>query len=252
MTTWNGEVALVTGAGSGIGRATAVAFARHGARVVVSDATREGGEETLSLVKSAGAEAIFVRADVSSRGDVDALFERALEAYGRLDLAFNNAGIEGTLDPTEACTDENWERTLGINLTGTWLCLRRELAHMLGRGSGAIVNCASVAGLVGFPGLPAYTASKHGVVGLTRTAALETAAKGIRVNAVCPGAIRTPMLDRIMTGHPEVGAGILTNEPIGRLGEPEEIAAVVVWLCSPAASFVTGQAIAADGGWVAR
>jgi NAD(P)-dependent dehydrogenase (short-subunit alcohol dehydrogenase family) len=252
MPIWTGEVALVTGASSGIGRAAALAFGREGARVVVSDVQVEGGEETVQLIRREGAEAMFVRADVSKAADVARLVEEAINAYRRLDFAFNNAGIEGAMASTIDCTEENWDRTLAINLKGVWLCMKHELARMRERGRGAIVNCSSVAGLVGFLNLPAYVASKHGIVGLTRAAALEHAKEGIRVNAVCPGVIRTAMVDRIIKEHPEMESQLVAGEPAGRVGTPEEIASAVVWLCSDSASFLTGQAIAVDGGWVAQ
>lgn len=252
MPMWKEEVAIVTGASSGIGRATAIAFGREGARVVVCDVQTEGGEETVALLRQQGAEARFVRADVSNAGDVARLVDEVIKAYGRLDFAFNNAGIEGTMASTIDCTEQNWDRTLAINLKGVWLCMKHELAHMRERRRGAIVNCSSIAGLVGFQHLPAYVASKHGVVGLTRTAALEHAREGIRVNAVCPGVIRTAMVDRIIEEHPEMERQLVAGEPVGRVGTPEEIASAVVWLCSDGASFVTGQAIAVDGGWVAQ
>ena len=247
-----GQVALVTGAGSGIGRASALAFARAGARVVVADVATPGGEETLGLITASGGEAHFVRADVSQSGDVEALVRQTIERYGRLDLAHNNAGVESGRASTHACTEENWDRTLAINLKGVWLCLKYELPEMLRQGGGAIVNTASVAGLVGLPELPAYVASKHGIVGLTRTAALEYAPRGIRVNAVCPGVIRTPMVERFAAANPQAQTELSAAEPIGRLGEPEEVAQAVLWLCSAAASFVTGTCLPVDGGWVAR
>lgn len=252
MPRWRDEVTLVTGASSGIGRATALAFGREGARVVVSDVQVEAGEETARLIREQGRDALFVRADVSQARDVAQLVEVTLRTYGRLDFAFNNAGVEGTSAPTVECTEENWDRTLAINLKGVWLCMKHELAHMRTRRRGAVVNCSSIAGLVGFQNSPAYVASKHGVVGLTRTAALEHAKEGIRVNAVCPGVIRTAMVERVIQARPEMEAVLSASEPVGRMGTAEEIAGAVLWLCSDAASFVTGQALAVDGGWVAQ
>jgi NAD(P)-dependent dehydrogenase (short-subunit alcohol dehydrogenase family) len=247
-----GKVALVTGGGSGIGRASALAFAREGAKVVVADVVVEGGEETVGMIKKAGGEALFVKADVSKAAEVEAMVNKAVETYGRLDCAYNNAGIEGAVAQTVECSEENWDRTLNINLKGVWLCLKYEIPQMLKQGGGAIVNTASVAGLVGFAGLPAYVASKHGVAGLTKTAALEYAKSGIRVNAVCPGAIRTPMTERLFRAQPQMAESATAMEPVGRMGTPEEIAEAVAWLCSDAASFVTGHAMAVDGGMVAQ
>lgn len=249
---FEGKVALVTGAGSGIGRASALAFAREGAKTVVADVVVEGGEETVRMIKEAGGEALFVKTDVSKAAEVEALIQKVVETYGRLDYAHNNAGIEGTMAPTADCTEENWDRTISINLKGVWLCMKYEIPQMLKQGGGAIVNTASVAGLVGFQGLPAYAASKGGVVQLTRVAALEYAKAGIRVNAVCPGVIRTPMVERLLSGQPEAEAGFIAMEPVGRMGKPEEIAEAVVWLCSDAASFVTGHPMVVDGGLVAQ
>jgi len=246
-----GKVALVTGAGSGIGRAAALAFAREGARVVVADVTVDGGQETVRAIGEPGGEALFVRADVSVAQDVSAMVERVLTTYGRLDCAFNNAGIEGEMATTVECSEENWDRTIAINLKGVWLCMKHEIPHMLEQGGGAIVNCASIAGLVGFPNMPAYTASKGGIVQLTRTAALEYAQSGIRVNALCPGVIHTPMVDRITNSDPDTEAQFTAMEPIGRMGTPEEMAEAAVWLCSDAASFITGHPLVADGGMVA-
>ncbi len=246
------KVALVTGGGSGIGRASALAFAREGARVVVADVAVEGGEETVGLIKKAGGEALFVRADVTQSAEVEAMVQRAVSAYGRLDCAFNNAGIEGTPAPTAECSEENWERVLAVNLKGVWLCMKHEIPRMLRQGGGAIVNTASVAGLVGFQNMPAYVASKHGVAGLTKTAALEYARQGIRVNAVCPGVIRTPMIERFMGKGGQTEEELSALEPVGRLGAPQEVAEAVVWLCSDAASFVTGHTLVVDGGLVAQ
>ncbi|MGH7963220.1 MAG: SDR family oxidoreductase [Candidatus Binatia bacterium] len=248
----NGKIALVTGGGSGIGRATALALAKEGATVVVSDIVVAGGEETVRLIKDAGGEASFIKADVAKNAEVEDLIKKTVETYGRLDCAFNNAGIEGEMSTTVDCSEENWDRIIAINLTGVWLCLKHEIPQMLKQGGGAIVNTASVAGLVGFQGLSAYVASKHGVNGLTKTAALEYAKQGIRVNAVCPGVIHTPMLDRLFSSQPGAGETIAAMEPVGRLGKPEEIAAAVVWLCSDAASFVTGLPMAVDGGLIAQ
>lgn len=248
----NGKIALVTGGGSGIGRATALVFAREGAKVVIADVVVSGGEETVRLIKAAGGEAVFVKADVSKAPEVEALIKQTVDTYGRLDCAFNNAGIEGDMASTADCTEENWDRTVAIDLKGVWLCLKYEIPQMLKQGGGAIVNTASVAGLVGFVGLPAYVAAKHGVNGLTKTAALEYAKAGIRVNAVCPGVIKTPMVDRLFSSQPHAGEAIAALEPVGRLGKPEEIGEAVVWLCSDAASFVTGLPMAVDGGLVAQ
>ena len=249
---FEGKVALVTGAASGIGRASALAFARAGAKTVVADVLVEGGEETVRMIKAAGGDALFVRTDVSKAAEVEPLIQQVVATYGRLDYAHNNAGIEGTVAPTADCTEENWDRTIAINLKGIWLCMKYEILQMLTHGGGAIVNTASVAGLVGTSGAPAYCASKGGVVQLTRAAALEYAKASIRVNAVCPGVIRTPMVERLMADAPEAEAGFIAMEPIGRLGTPDEIAEAVVWLCSDAASFVIGNAMPVDGGWVAQ
>ncbi len=244
------KVAIVTGGSFGIGRATAIAFAGKGAKVVIADWVEDN--ETLDLVKKAGGEAIFVKCDVSKEADVKQMIETTIDTYGRLDYAFNNAGIEGEQAITADCSDENWEKTIGINLKGLWLCMKHEIPHMLNAGKGAIVNCASIAGLVGFPGLPAYVASKHAIVGLTKTAALEYAKQGIRVNAVCPGVIKTPMVDRFTGQDKAVEKQFEDMEPIGRMGQPDEVAEAVIWLCSDLASFVTGNAMAVDGGWIAQ
>ena len=247
-----GRVALVTGAGSGIGRQSALAFARAGAKVVVSDIVIEGGEETVRMIKDAGGEALFVKCDVSKVDDVKALIDKVIATYGKLDCAHNNAGIEGMMAPCTECTEENWDRTIAINLTGVFLCCKYELPHMVEQGGGVIVNTASVAGLVGSAGLPAYCASKGGVVNLTRALALEHAMNNIRINAVCPGVIHTPMIDRLTGNDAEAAAAFTAMEPVGRMGEPEEIAAAVVWLCSDEASFVTGVPFPVDGGFVAQ
>ncbi len=247
-----GKVALITGGGSGIGRATAQIFAREGAKVVVADIVVAGGEETVQLIKAAGGEAVFVKADVARTTDVEAMVKKAVDTYGRLDCAFNNAGIEGVIRPTAEYGEEQWDRVLAVNLKGVWLCMKYEILQMLKQGGGAIVNTASVAGLVGLPGFSAYVAAKHGVNGLTRTAALEYAKSGIRVNAVCPGAIRTAMFERGVRDNPGLEGQIVAMEPVGRMAAPEEVGEAVVWLCSDAASFVTGLPMAVDGGWVAQ
>jgi NAD(P)-dependent dehydrogenase (short-subunit alcohol dehydrogenase family) len=248
----DGKIALVTGGSSGIGRATAQIFAREGAKVVVADVLVEGGEETVRLIQTAGGEALFVKTDVAQPTEVAAMVKKAVETYSRLDCAFNNAGIEGVIQPTVEYSEAHWDRVLAINLKGVWLCMKYELQQMLTQGSGAIVNTASVAGLIGLPGFSAYVAAKHGVNGLTKTAALEYAKSGIRVNAVCPGAIRTPMFERGMRDNPGIEEQIVTMEPIGRMAAPAEVGEAVVWLCSDAASFVTGLPMAVDGGWVAQ
>ena len=248
----NGKVAIVTGAGSGIGRASARAFACAGAKVIVSDVVPRGGEETVRLIQADGGEARFVKADVSKSAEVEALVSETISTYGHVDYAHNNAGIEGSDESTTEITEDSWNRVIDINLKGIWLCMKYEIAEMLKNRGGAIVNTASVEGLVGRPHLAAYTASKHGVVGLTKVAALEFGKDGVRVNAVCPGFVRTPMHERRAAGDPEREAQVLAKEPIGRIGEPEEIANTVLWLCSDAASFVTGAAIPVDGGLVAQ
>ncbi|WP_276360383.1 SDR family oxidoreductase [Daejeonella sp. H1SJ63] len=244
------KVAIVTGGSFGIGRATAIAFAKKGAKVAVVDWVEDS--ETLNVIKSLGGETIFIKCDISKPEDVKAMVEKTIATFGRLDYAFNNAGIEGNNGSVHECTEENWDKTIGINLKGIWLSMKYEIPEMLKQGKGVIVNCASIAGLVGFPGLPAYVASKHGVIGLTKTSALECAKLGIRVNAVCPGAIKTPMIDRITGNKKEVEEQFAAMEPIGRLGQPEEVANSVLWLCSDDASFITGHAMAVDGGWVAQ
>ena len=242
------KVVIVTGGSFGIGKATAIAFAQRGAKVVIADVA-EGGE-ALAALKQAGAEATYIHCDVSDEASIKAMIDKTIALYGRLDYAFNNAGIEGASAPTHECTSQNWNKTIDTNLKGVWLCMKYEIPHMLKQGKGAIVNNASIAGLVGFPNIPAYVASKHGVIGLTKNAALEYAKMGIRVNVVCPGVIKTPMVDRFTGKNKEVEKQFETMEPIGRLGEPEEVADAVIWLCSDSSSFVTGHSLAVDGGWV--
>ncbi len=246
--TMHGKVALVTGAASGIGKASALAFAAAGARVVVADLLVQGGEETARLIREAGGEATFIRADVSRADEVAALIEGTIVRYGRLDCAHNNAGTEGRILPFLDYPDEAFDRVIAVNLRGVWLCLKAEIPQMLAQGGGAIVNTASVAGLKASANQSAYNVSKHGVIGLTRCLSLEFAHRGVRVNAVCPGAIDTPMVERAYT--PGVIAGVSARQ-MGRLGTPEEVAQAVVWLCSDAASFVTGTAMPVDGGLTA-
>jgi len=252
--TLEGRVALVTGGAAGIGRASALEFANQGAHVALCDLKVDRGEEVVHAIEQMGGRAIFVTADVSRPADVERLVSTTVATFGRLDCAFNNAGIEGVLASTGECSDENFDRTLAVNLKGTWLCLRAEIQQMLRQhpSGGAVVNMASVAGLVGFANLPAYVASKHGVMGLTKSAALEYATQSIRVNAVCPGVIHTEMVDRITHRDPTVEQQFIDLEPIGRMGTPEEIAKAAVWLCSPGASYITGHGLAIDGGFVAR
>ena len=247
-----GKVALVTGGASGIGRATALAFARESAKLIIADMNEDGGHQTVHMITEQGGEATFVRTDVSRAVEVQALISQAVATYGRLDCAHNNAGISGGGHAlTAEYAEDTWHQVIAINLTGVWLCMKYEIPQMLQQGSGAIVNTASVAGLIGGRGLAAYVASKHGVVGLSKTAALEYAQQGIRVNCVCPGVIQTPMTARGLS-DPERRARIIATEPIGRVGTPEEIAEAVVWLCSEAASFVTGHTMTVDGGYVAQ
>lgn len=246
-----GKVALVTGAGSGIGRATAVAFAREGAQVVVSDIMVQGGEETVHLIQQAGGKAIFVKTDVSKAAEVEAMVVQAVSTYGRLDYACNNAGIGGPLLFTADYSEADWNRVIGINLTGVWLCMKYEIQQMLKNNGGVIVNMASILGLVGFAGSPAYVAAKHGIVGLTKTAAIEYATQNIRVAAVCPAFIQTPMVEQGIT-DPAAMRQIEAMHPMRRLGKPDEVAEMVIWVCSDRASFVTGCPLLVDGGYVAQ
>ncbi|MCH7842999.1 MAG: SDR family oxidoreductase [Chloroflexi bacterium] len=249
----NNKITLVTGAGSGIGRATSLVLAREGATVVVADIDADGGEQTLSAIKDMGGEGMFVHADVSRAADVEAMVDAAVNAYGRLDCAYNNAGIEGYYGGRlHEYPEDTFDRLMDINVKGVWLCLKYEIPQMLKQGGGAIVNTASVAGLVGSRRLSVYSASKHAVIGLTKSAALEYASDGIRVNAVCPGIIDTPMMDRLVEGRDDYAAAIPTRQPIGRKGTPDEIAEAVAWLCSDAASLVTGLAMAVDGAFTAQ
>ncbi len=248
----NDRVILITGGSTGIGRATALRCAREGARVVIADINAGAAAKTVAEIEKLGARARYAGCDVSQAAEVESLVSDVVAREGRLDGAFNNAGIESDWAATIKCSEENFDRTIAINLKGVWLCLKYQIAAMLGQGTrGSIVSTASVAGLVGSRGGCAYVASKHGVVGLTKTAALEYASKGIRVNAVCPGVIDTPMVDRMIEATGLKREAFLRQEPIGRLGEPREIGDAVAWLLSDQASFVTGVALPVDGGFVA-
>lgn len=248
---FQGKVVLVTGGAYGIGRAAAIGFARRGAKVVIADIDASRGEETLRRVKGAGGEAIFVKTDVSAEEDVQALVGRTLETYGRLDCAFNNAGIHKQFVSTIDFTLSDWEEMINVNLKSVWLCMKYEIRQMLRQGKGAIVNTSSAAGLVGAPSNPAYPASKHGVVGITKSTALEFARKGIRVNCVCPGPTRTGMNEELTASNPEMVKAMDQRVPMGRIGEPEEVAAAAIFLCSDEASYITGHALPVDGGIVA-
>jgi NAD(P)-dependent dehydrogenase (short-subunit alcohol dehydrogenase family) len=244
-----GKVAFVTGAASGIGRAAALAFAREGAGVVVADVSEQGSQETVRLVEGLRGRALAVRCYVTRAADVKAALDRTAEAFGRLDFAFNNAGIEPRkAAPTADYDEEEWNRIIDTNLRGVFLCMKYEIPLILKQGGGAIVNTSSGAGVIGIKGSPADTAAKHGVIGLTRAADLDYAGQNLRVNAVCPGYIDTPMMGRFTGGTPEGRAKVIGEEPVGRMGKPEEIAAAVVWLCSDLAAFTVGHALVVDGG----
>ena len=250
------RVAVVTGGNSGIGRAAALALAHAGARVIVAARREPEGAAVVADIEAAGGGAVFVQTDVAKEADVERMVETALRAYGRLDIAFNNAGADtmGGVSTSTAVTEleeADWDRIVDVNLKGVWLSMKHELPPMLKAGAGSIVNTSSVAGLVGLRNSTAYTASKHGVVGLTKAAALEVAGRGVRVNAICPGAVQTPMLKRIFNAQAERRAAYAAAELMGRIAAPREVADVVVFLCSDAASYVTGAAVPVEGGWVA-
>lgn len=243
-----GKVALVTGGGSGIGLATALAFAREGANVVIAARGVERGNKAVQTLKQAGSEAMFVKTDVSKASEVEALINEIIETYGRLDCAFNNSGIGASGARVARETEETWNRTIDTNLKGVWLCMKYEILQMLKQGGGAIVNCSSTFGVGGGYRVGAYSASKHGVVGLTKSAAMDYAKDNIRINAVCPAWISTPMLESMLSDHPDRGEGKIAEVPLGRLGLPEEVAEAAVWLCTDAASFITGDIMIIGGG----
>ncbi len=249
---FSGKVALVTGGASGLGRISAVALANEGARVVVSDIAAGEGEATVQMITAAGGQAIFVKADVTKSSEVEAMVAATVSEFGRLDFALNNAGIDGVRARAADYPEEIWNQVINLNLTGVFLCLKYQLPVMVKQGSGAIVNMSSVAGVTGFPGHAAYTASKHGVIGLTKTAAIDYAKAGIRVNAICPAYTRTPMLDRMLEKKPDLEAKLIARVPLQRLGTAEEIAQAAIYLFSDAAAFITGHSLVMDGGIVAE
>jgi NAD(P)-dependent dehydrogenase (short-subunit alcohol dehydrogenase family) len=247
-----GRVALITGAASGIGAATARVFADAGASVALADVNADAGERIAEEIRAREGDAFFVKCDMRSEGDIKKTVGQVVEKFGALHMAFNNAGVEGKQAATADCDNSNWDWVLEVNLRGVWWCMKHEIPALLASGGGAIVNCSSIAGIVGFANIPAYVASKHGVIGLTKAAALEYADRNIRVNAVCPGVIQTPMIDRFVGANAAAREQLVAGAPMSRVGAPEEIASAVLWLCGPGASFATGHALVVDGGWVAR
>jgi NAD(P)-dependent dehydrogenase (short-subunit alcohol dehydrogenase family) len=243
------KVALVTGGNSGIGQAIALGFADEGAKVVIAARNSSKGLATVEAIRQRGGECRFVQTDVSNSGSVRELVAKTLEAYGRLDCAVNNAGIEETQKGFLDWTEDEWERTMAVNLKGVWLCMKNEIPPMLKQGGGAIVNISSVAGLIGFPMLGPYVASKHGVLGLTKSASVEFAQHGVRVNSICPGTIVTPMQEQAFANQPELAKKVLSLTPMGRGGKVEECVGAVLWLCSSASTFTSGITVGVDGGW---
>ena len=251
-TEFKDKVVIITGASSGIGKASALAFANEGAKLVLSDVQDKEGEALAEELRKKGNECIYVNCDISKPSDVKNMVSETVKHYGHLDIAFNNAGIEGEMGFIADSSEDNFDRIIGINLKGVWACMKYEIPEMLKNQKGVIVNTASVAGVIGSQGLPVYVASKHGVIGLTKNAALEYANQGIRINAVCPGGVNTPMLQRLIESSPELGGQLEALHPIGRTADPEEIANAVLYLCSDGASFVTGHELLVDGGFTAQ
>ena len=251
---FEGKVALITGGSSGIGRSTAIAFAKKGAKIVIASRREKESQETVAIIKEMGSKAIFFKTDITQAIEVQNLVNQTINTYSRLDYAFNNAGTEGILGPSIEQTEENWNQIINTNLKGVWLSMKYQIPEMLKNGEGAIVNNASVFGLVGSPNFSIYCASKHGLIGLTKAVALEQATAGIRINSVCPGAIQTDMVDRAFgkDNESKAKAQVLAGYPIGRIGQPEEVANAVVWLCSDAASFITGHSLPIDGGFTVQ